>query len=214
MIVDDTLATPFNVDAMRHADIVVVSLTKFYCGHGDVFAGALVLNPASQHYDRLKKSAHAAHEDLLWGADAIVLEQRSRDVVARVRRINQGAEKLADYLRDHPAVETLYYPKFDRLGGYEALRQEQGGYGGLISILLHDAPRNAPRFYDTLRVSKGPSLGTNYTLVCPYTLLAHYRELDWAESHGVSRWLLRISVGMEDSADLIARFGEALGSLA
>jgi cystathionine gamma-synthase len=210
MIVDDTLATPFNVTAMRHADIVVTSLTKFFCGHGDVFAGAMLLNPASPHYDRLSAASHANHEDLLWGPDAVVLEERSRDFESRVRRINQVAEDLADYLRDHTAMETLYYPKFDQVGGYEALRAEQGG---LISILLHDAPRNAPQFYDRLMVSKGPSLGTNYTLVCPYTLLAHYRELDWAESHGVSRWLLRISVGMEDSGDLRARFADALDSL-
>lgn len=210
MIVDDTLATPFNVNSLRHADIIVISLTKYFCGHGDVFAGALVLNPASPHYDRLSAAVHADHEELLWGPDAVVLEERSRDFESRVRRINQVAEELADYLRDHTAIETIYYPKFDRVGGYEDLRAETGGYGGLISILLHDAPRTAPRFYDRLKISKGPSLGTNYTLVCPYTLLAHYRELDWAESHGVSRWLLRISVGMEDSADLRARFGEAL----
>ena len=213
MIVDETLATPFNVTAMRHADIVVTSLTKFFCGHGDVFAGAMLLNPESPHYNRLSTASHANHEDLLWGPDAVVLEQRSRDFESRVRRINRVAEDLADYLRDHIAVETLYYPKFDQVGGYEALRAEQGGYGGLISILLHDAPRNAPLFYDRLMVSKGPSLGTNYTLVCPYTLLAHYRELDWAESHGVSRWLLRISVGMEGSGDLRARFADALDSL-
>jgi len=213
MIVDDTLATPFNVNASRHADIIVISLTKYFCGHGDVFAGALVLNPASSHYGRLYAGAHANHEELLWGPDAAVLEERSRDFESRVRRINKVAAELADYLRNHTAIETIYYPKFDHVGGYEDLRVENGLYGGLISILLHDAPRTAPQFYDRLRISKGPSLGTNYTLVCPYTLLAHYRELDWAESHGVSRWLLRISVGMEDSADLRARFGEALSGL-
>lgn len=213
MIIDDTLATPYNVEALRHADIIVVSLTKFFCGHGDVFAGALLLNPRSRHYERLFASAHADHEELLWGPDAMVLEERSRDFEARVRRINRGAEALANYLRDHPAIETVYFPKFDKVGGYQSVRTEGGGYGGLISILLHNASRNAPVFYDRLNVSKGPSLGTNYTLVCPYTLLAHYRELDWAESHGVSRWLLRISVGMEDIADLRARFGDALDHL-
>lgn len=53
-------------------------------------------------------------------------------------------------------------------------------------------------FYDALNLSKGPSLGTNFTLVCPYTLLAHYYELPWAKDFGVEKDLIRISVGLED----------------
>jgi cystathionine gamma-synthase len=53
-------------------------------------------------------------------------------------------------------------------------------------------------------------LGTDYTLCCPYTLLAHYRELDWAARHGVAAHLLRVAVGLEDPVDLAARFQEAL----
>lgn len=213
MIIDDTIAPPVNVSALKHADMMVTSLTKYFCGHGDVFAGALLINPKSDHYERLHTAAHAHHEELLWGADAVVLAARSRDFEQRVRRINHVAEDLADHLRSHPAVETIYYPKYDAGGGYDSVRTPDGGYGGLMSLLLRDAPRTAPQFYDRLRVNKGPSLGTNYTLACPYTILAHYRELDWAESHGVSRWLVRISVGMEDFADLRARFDEALAGL-
>lgn len=80
----------------------------------------------------------------------------------------------------------------------------------LVSFTLRDRSA-APKVFDRLRVSKGPSLGTNYTLACPYTLLAHYTELDWAERCGVRRDLIRISVGLEDPADLITRFAEALG---
>jgi cystathionine gamma-synthase len=53
-------------------------------------------------------------------------------------------------------------------------------------------------FFDALNIAKGPSLGANFTLVCPYTLLAHYTELEWAESFGVDRRLVRVSVGLED----------------
>ena len=52
-------------------------------------------------------------------------------------------------------------------------------------------------FYNALAVSKGPSLGTTFTLVCPYTLLAHYTELDWAAQYGVHADLIRVSVGTE-----------------
>lgn len=65
-------------------------------------------------------------------------------------------------------------------------------------------------FYDNLQVNKGPSLGTNFTLVCPYTMLAHYFELDWADSFNVPSHLIRISVGFEDESEIIRRFSDAL----
>jgi cystathionine gamma-synthase len=87
-----------------------------------------------------------------------------------------------------------------------------GGRGCLFSFLLRDETA-ASCFYDQLKVSKGPSLGTNFSLCCPYTLLAHYQELDWAAGCGVPRHLLRVSVGLEDAKELIARFAAALETL-
>ena len=65
-------------------------------------------------------------------------------------------------------------------------------------------------FYDVVRVSKGPSLGNNFTLLCPYTLLAHYAELDWVEEFGVERGLVRISVGLENREELKEMIEKAL----
>lgn len=65
-------------------------------------------------------------------------------------------------------------------------------------------------FYDTLRCAKGPSLGTSFTLASPYTILAHYMELDWAAEYGVERGLVRISVGQEDHETLMWWFKEAV----
>jgi cystathionine gamma-synthase len=84
-----------------------------------------------------------------------------------------------------------------------------GGYGGLLSFILKN-PRRTPRVYDALRLCKGPSFGTPFTLVCPYTLLAHYHELEWAEGCGVPASLLRVSCGHESLDSLIATFSEAL----
>lgn len=65
-------------------------------------------------------------------------------------------------------------------------------------------------FFDTLACAKGPSLGTNFTLACPYTLLAHYQELEWAGSCGVNKNLVRVSVGLEDTETLDKWFLDAL----
>ena len=76
-----------------------------------------------------------------------------------------------------------------------------------------NAATKTKTFYDNLRVCKGPSLGTNYTLACPYTQLAHFDELDKVEALGVSPYLIRVSIGLEDFDDLRNRFDEALNEI-
>ncbi len=209
LIVDDTLATFVNADLLPVADAVCSSLTKFFSGVGDVAAGSVVLNPQGAFYQDLAQQLRDA-DDLLWCEDAIALERNSRDFVMRVEQINRNAERLANYLQNHERVAAVYYPKYQTPDEYRVFMKPGGGYGGLLSIDLVNPAENAPRFFDALRVCKGPNLGTNYTLVCPYTVLAHYHELEFAEACGVSRYLIRISVGLEDADDLIGRFKDAL----
>lgn len=87
-----------------------------------------------------------------------------------------------------------------------------GGYGGLLSATFHNTA-DAAAFFDNLDISKGPSLGTNFTLSCPYTLIAHYTELEWAAEFGVDKNLVRISIGLEDIADLRAKVQNALAAV-
>lgn len=208
LVVDDTLGPPCNIDLMPFADVVVTSLTKFFSGIGNVTGGSLVLNEKSPHYAALKARVAAGHEDLLWPGDAAVLLENGRNFRARMDGINANALRLAGFLRAHPAVAEVFYPKGD--AAYEAIRRDGGGYGGLLSFTLKD-PLRAPEVYDRLEVAKGPSLGTEFTLASPYTLLAHYNELDFARANGVAPDLIRVSVGMEDGEGIVARFGAALG---
>jgi cystathionine gamma-synthase len=209
-IIDETIGSFVNVDCLRECDAVMTSLTKYVSGVGDVIAGSLVLNRESPRYDAMKAHLDDAFENLVWGGDAVALAGNCADFPERMAEINRNGERLADHLLEHPAVESVMYPKFGYAAAYERLLKPGGGYGGLLSVLTKDGARTAPTFFDALRVSKGPSLGTNYTMACPFTLLAHFDELDWAESLGVSRWLVRVSVGLEPPDGLIARFDEAL----
>jgi cystathionine gamma-synthase len=109
-------------------------------------------------------------------------------------------------------VEAIYYPKYITNDIYEKFRRPNGGYGGLFSLILK-SPKHAPIFYDALDCAKGPSLGTNFTLVCPYTLLAHYTELDWAAEYGVVPHLIRVSVGLEPIETLRRIFDTALDAI-
>lgn len=213
LIVDDTPATFANIQAFPHADIVVSSLTKAFSGAGDVMAGSLVLHGESPYAEAFEAHMADHFEDTFWDEDALVLEENSRDFEARVCQMNRTTEALCAWLSEHAAVERIYYPKYTMPEAYDRLMRPGGGYSGLFSIDLKNAAENAPRFYDRLRVCKGPSLGNNFTLACPYTLLAHFDELEWAEAHGVSRYLVRVSVGLESLEDLKTRFAEALQGL-
>lgn len=212
IIVDDTISTVAHADALRVADIVTSSLTKTFSGSGDVLAGSVILNRASPHHAAFSAflTAHADHT--LWRGDAVALELNSRDFVQRAETMSRNALALAEFLSTHPRVEKVWHAREQGGPGYQFIRREGGGYGCLFSFLLKDAQATSPRFYDALRVCKGPSLGTNFTLVCPYTLLAHYDELDWAASCGVPSHLIRVSAGLEESADLIDRFEQALSA--
>ena len=213
LVVDETLGTYVNVDLRAVADVLVTSLTKYFTGAGDVLAGAAIVSPQSPWFERLREAVEREFEDVLWRGDALLLARCSADFPARVERINRRAEQVVEFCRSHPAIAEVYYPKYCTPGHYAAVQRRPGGYGGLFSLLLRAPERNTPRFFDSLQLCKGPNLGTYFSLCCPFTLLAHFRELEWAESCGVSRYLLRFSVGLESASDLIDRLGRALAQL-
>ena len=183
------------------------------------------MNPHSSHYASLKKGLEDIYEDCYWGEDAIYLERNSRDFAKRVKIINDNAEAVVDLLRarsldhhvpspssvtpTHFGVKSVYYPKYVTREHYDACRLPGGGFGGLLSVTF-TSERASQAFFDALRCEKGPSLGTNFTLACPFTILAHYTELDWADQFGVERGLVRASVGLEERDVLASWFSEAV----
>lgn len=206
VVVDDTIGTSFNVNVLPHADLVATSLTKSFSGEGDVMAGALTL---CSGLPGLVPPAPAPGG--IYTRDLEVLEKNSRDFAERMAACNANALELARFLADHPAVETVWYPGLEPSPTYEALRNLQGGYGAVLSFLPRKARDNTPKVFERLAVNRGISLGTSYTLACPYVHLAHYQELDWALSCGIDPHLLRVAVGGEDIRELLARFQSALG---
>lgn len=211
LLVDHSATGPLNVDVLRYADVITSSLTKWVSGEGDVMAGSIVLRADSSHAEWLRDSLSEAASDVapLYIADAEVLLSNLADYSKRNRLINDTAMQLAAWLAQHPAVAEVWHPSLTTRAAYDALRRKQGGYGGLISFVLKN-PKKTPKVYDMLRLCKGPSFGTPFTLVCAYPMLAHYHELDWAESCGIPPHLLRISCGLEPLDHLINVFGQAL----
>jgi cystathionine gamma-synthase len=186
---------------------------------------SLVLNPARNHYVTFKERLLTRYEDIFYDEDAIFMERNSRNFSQRAARIDANAERVCDFLHaasqnqdqdqdqdNHTAsspITQVFYPKWETAQNYAARRLPGGGFGGLFSLSFASQSA-AEAFYDALACAKGPSLGTNFTLACPYTILAHYGELDWAARYGVPSSLVRVSIGLEDPSWLRTVFENAL----
>jgi cystathionine gamma-synthase len=237
LIVDDTISGYSNTDLLHTpdacVDIVCSSLTKAFSGTGDVLAGAVVVNSHGRYASQLRDVVqYSLALPRVYRLDALVLERNSRDYAERCGKMSSNARALSEWLLRHPSVRSVHYPGLSEASTctgvdgvvamndtaavsharYTALLRADNptaGYGCLFSVLFKENV-NVEAFYDVIDLHKGPSLGTNFTLISPYTLLAHYCELDWAASYGVEKELIRVSAGTEDTADLIAHFSMAI----
>ena len=196
LITDDTIGSNLNINSLNYSDIVFTSLTKIFSGSGDILAGSLIFNPKSKWIDKFKKALNEIDIPKLSDNDLVSLEKCSRDIEFRVINQNSNCLKLKKKLENHHAVKTVFHP--ENCPNFNSILKRDGGYGCLLSFELKGNIEKTKKFYNALELSKGPSLGTQFSLICPYVLLAHYNELEWANSCGVPSNLIRVSVGLED----------------
>ena len=208
IIVDDTIGSSLNVHLTPYADVVFSSLTKSFAGRGDILAGSTVISPYSKWKKELSEIIPKVALSTLSDSDSIELEKTSRDIKDRLKRLNISCLKLKEKLETKKEISKVLHPQYCK--NFNSLLKKGGGYGCLLSIELKGGIEESKRVYDSLRVNKGPSLGTNFTLVCPYVQLAHFKELQWAKSCGVSEHLLRVSVGLENEDELWSRFNSVI----
>ncbi|KAI6124400.1 pyridoxal phosphate-dependent transferase [Pisolithus croceorrhizus] len=229
IVVDETIGTFANVDLLPYADIIITSLSKYVGGYATALGGSLVINPRMRHHALLKEHLMSTFEDTYFTPDAIVMERNSRDFFERMRIINTNTEYICNFLHmnsteggasesEGAVIKQVLYPKYMTPENYQVCRRrlptgeldpENGGYGGLFSLTFTSL-KASRAFYDALEVAKGPSLGTTFTLTCPYTLLGHYWELTWAAEYGVDEGLVRVSIGTEDREVLLRAVDTAL----
>lgn len=204
LVVDDTVGTAINLALFPFCSIICTSLTKMFSGGCNVMGGCVVLNPQASQYARLQRSFACRPRVPYFPLDILTMEKNSQDVARRVQTASSNAERVVALLRSHRSVAETFYPKGSASQVlYDRFRRPDAGYGLLLSVRFA-TPTAAVAFHDALDVAKGPSLGTNFTLCCAYTLLAHFSELEWAAEFGVVEHLVRISVGIEP-LDLLLR---------
>jgi len=211
MVADNTFLSPGWQTPIAHgADIVVHSTTKYLNGHSDVVGGVAVA--ADQEL----------HEQLGWWAnclgltgapfDSFLTLRGVRTLNARLRLHEENAVALVDLLAGNPAVEALYYPGLASHPGHEIAARQQAGFGAMLSFELTGGRVAVEAFLEGLEhFFLAESLGGVESLVAhPATMTHAAMEPEAREIAGIRDNLLRLSVGIEDAADLVADVARGL----
>jgi cystathionine gamma-synthase len=213
VILDPSVNSIFNLDVLPHADAVVASLTKYTASEGDLTAGLVAVNPASPHAADLRRDL-PPRLDPLYPRDLARLAFQIGGSAAVMAKINASTPRVVDFLSAQPAVNEIYWAlRGDSCGNYYRLARGPQAVGGMISFTLRIP---LEKFYDRLRLAKGPSFGMKTTLISPFMYLAHYDlvttpagRAELAAS-GIDPDLLRLCIGTEPVEEIIAALAEAL----
>ena len=208
LVIDATFATPYNMNLKPYADIYVESLTKFASGNADVLMGAIILNENSKI--SMISQEFFKHADMPYIKDIQRLAYEIQNYESRMKIISSNIKKLVEYFKTAPFIDEIFYclsPKY--ASNYQKLMIDENSYTGIVSVTFK---KDFKEVYDKLNFAKGPSLGTEFTLLMPYTYLAHYDLItsksgnEFLNKIGLPINLLRISVGCENIDEIINEF--------
>ncbi|GEM69790.1 cystathionine beta-lyase [Sphingobacterium mizutaii NBRC 14946 = DSM 11724] len=210
--VDNTFASPYLQNPLDlGADIVMHSVTKYLGGHSDVVMGALVMNDEDL-YKQLWFYYNACG-GTPGPQDAFLVLRGIKTLHLRMKAHCENGRKVAEYLKNHPKVEKIYWPGFEDHPGHDVAKKQMRDFGGMVSIVIKGAD-----LAETFRVASGfkvftlaESLGGVESLINhPATMTHGSIPKETREKVGVVDNLLRLSVGVEDAEDLIADLEQAL----
>jgi cystathionine gamma-synthase len=208
--VDNTFASPVNqLPLALGADFVVHSCTKYLGGHSDITAGALMgsrelLGPVWNWRKNLGS--------MIAPEVANLLARSIRTLPVRVRQQNATAQTVAEAMARHPRVARVLHPGLPNFPGHALAKKQMSGFGGMLTIEVKGTGEDATRVADRLKLfALAPSLGGVESLVTqPCTTTHHGLTPEERTRRGISDAMLRLSIGLEDAADLIADLNQAL----
>lgn len=207
VVVDNTFATPaLQQPLLLGADVVVHSTTKYLGGHSDVVGGALVMDddPLAERVGFLQFAVGAVSGPL----DAWLTTRGIKTLDVRMQRHSENAMRIAEYLAGHERVAQVHYPGLAAHPGHDIAARQMSAFGGIVSVAL-ESGEAARRFAESTRLFQlAESLGGVESLVNYPDAMTHasVRGTDAA----VPEEVVRLSVGIEDSADLLADIEQAL----
>lgn len=209
-VIDNTFASPVNQQPLALGiDLSMQSATKYLNGHSDVTGGVLSGSaPVIRPLGALRR--------LLGGVldpqPAYALGRGLKTLTLRVARHNTNAMAVAEALEGHPHVERVYYPGLPSHPDHDIARRQMSGYGGMVCIDVKDGQEGAYRTFDRLRIVKrAASLGGPESLCSLPILTSQYGLTDEElAAAGVTRGMMRLSIGLEDPEDLVEDLRQAL----
>ena len=211
-VIDNTFASPINQQPLAMGvDLAMQSATKYLNGHSDVTGGAVA--GSKDLVDRIGK-ARRLLGTVMDPYPAYALGRGLKTLPLRVARHNANAQAVAEFLAQDRRVSQVYYPGLVSHPDHEIARRQMTGFGGMVCVDLGGRYERAAACYDRLRIIKrAASLGGVESLVSMPVLTSQWGHTDeQLREAGVTKGMLRMSVGLEDAADLIADLDQALGN--
>ncbi len=209
--VDNTFASPVNQRPLTlGADFVVHSATKYLGGHSDITAGALM---GSQPLLGPVWSWRKNLGSMIAPETAFLLMRSLRTLPIRVERQNATAMAVAQAMGKHPRVERVLYPGLPDFPGHAVAKGQMSGFGGMLTIDIKGTYDDAVKVVDRFQLfAIAPSLGGVESLATmPVTTTHHGLPAEERARRGITDTMIRLSVGLEDVADLVADLEQALG---
>jgi cystathionine beta-lyase/cystathionine gamma-synthase len=210
IILDATFATPVNFRALDHGvDLVFHSATKYFGGHSDLTAGVVVGRAplVAEVREKLKSFGPVLDPHAVW-----LLERGVKTLAVRVARQNDNGLAVARWLEQHPAVARVHYPGLPSHPDHERAQRLFSGFGGVVSLVVRAGDEAALRVVQRLKIMcVAPSLGGVETLVSMPRFTSHAAlSTDARHDMGIDDGFVRLALGIEDAADLIADLEQAL----
>lgn len=210
-VIDNTFASPVNFRPPAFGyDLSLHSMTKYLNGHSDVVAGAVI--GKADLVDRVRKTLLSLGGALDPHA-AFLVNRGVNTLGVRVAYQNDSALKVAQFLDRHPKVVRVSHPGLDHHPDHARARDLLDGYGGMIAFEIEGGADAAERFFGRLQIPLvAPSLGGPETVVTRPVTTSHVGlTADERAALGITDGLIRCSIGLEDTDELIADFDQALG---
>ncbi|MCM3360237.1 MULTISPECIES: methionine gamma-lyase [unclassified Psychrobacillus] len=215
VVVDNTFCSPYLQNPLDlGANFVLHSATKYINGHGDVIAGILV-GKEKEQMDIIRSTVQKDFGGIISPFDAWLLIRGLKTLHVRMDRHSSNAEKVFSFLESHPSIESIYYPFDQKNPQYEVAKRQMKNGGGLISFAIKGGKEKAQQLMNALSLIKiAVSLGDAETLIQhPATMTHSVVPSKERIAMGITDGLLRLSVGLENSEDIIRDLEQALDKL-
>lgn len=213
VVCDNTFMSPYLQQPLEFGvDIVVHSTTKFLNGHSDGVGGAVLLND-DQDADWIKFVQNGAGA-ILSPFDSWLVLRGTKTLALRMEQHDRSGRAVAAFLEEHPKVQKIYYPGSPSHKQHELAKRQQKGFGSMVAFDVGSLD-NARTVLESAKLcTLAESLGGVETLICHPATMTHASVSPEArEQLGITDGLVRISVGIEDTEDIIADIDQALEKL-